>query len=150
MVRQLTAFFTGLVFGIGLIIAEMTNPAKILNFLDLAGSWDPSLAFVMGGAVVVTFVGYRMLKGRDRPILDTRFHWPGLRNIDARLVGGSAVFGIGWGMVGLCPGPALTMTGLGGTGLIIFLVAMTVGMIGVNIADRATGRRPAAGASGPA
>lgn len=140
MGRTLAGFVAGLIFGTGLIIAGMTNPAKILNFLDVAGTWDPSLAFVMGGAVVVTFVGYRLALPAGRPMFDSRFFMPTAREIDIRLVGGSAVFGIGWGLIGLCPGPALTIAGIAGPGIAIFLVAMTLGMIAVRVAGWTTAR----------
>src|SRR6056297_3004080 len=106
MTRLLTTYFIGLVFGLGIAISGMANPAKVLNFFDVAGSWDPSLAFVMGGALVVTFLGYRVLPGLKAPLLAPRFGWPAAREIDLRLVAGSALFGIGWGIAGFCPGGA--------------------------------------------
>ena len=96
----------GFLFGLGLVIGGMSNPAKVLNFLDLAGSWDPSLAFVMAGALAVTFIGYKLVFRQPRPLLAARFHLPELKQIDRRLVLGAAIFGVGWGLSGFCPGPA--------------------------------------------
>lgn len=118
----------GLLFGLGLVISGMANPAKVLNFLDLAGTWDPSLAFVMGGAVIVTFIGYRLLLKRDRPLLAPKFQLPTRTDIDARLIAGPVLFGIGWGLGGFCPGPALTSIGLGAAGTLGFVPAMFAGM----------------------
>jgi uncharacterized protein len=122
-------FFIGLLFGTGLVVAGMSDPAKVLNFLDVRRSWDPSLAFVMGGAVIVTFIGYRLAWKRPRPIFDPYFHIPGNKVIDAKLIVGSAIFGAGWGIGGLCPGPAFTALGTGKASAIIFVVAMCVGMV---------------------
>jgi uncharacterized protein len=118
----------GLIFGFGLIVSGMANPAKVLNFLDLAGAWDPSLAFVMGGAVLVTFVGYRLTFLRASPLFDTQFHLPSARVIDRPLVIGSTLFGIGWGLGGLCPGPALSALPLMTPGALAFVPAMIVGI----------------------
>ena len=106
----------------------MSNPAKILNFLDLFGTWDPSLAFVMGGAVLVTFIGYRLVWARGTPLIDSRFELPTKTDLDPRLLTGAAVFGVGWGLGGFCPGPALTAIPLGASGTMIFVPAMLVGM----------------------
>lgn len=118
----------GLVFGLGLVVSGMINPAKVLNFLDFAGTWDPSLAFVMGGAVIVAFAGFRIAGGRARPILAERFHWPTARAIDPRVIVGPALFGIGWGLSGFCPGPAVAALGLLAPGTFVFVGAMLVGM----------------------
>lgn len=118
----------GLLFGVGLVVSGMADPAKVLNFLDLFGTWDPSLAFVMGGAVVVAFAGYRLVLARDRPIIGGSFHLPTRNDIDARVIVGPAIFGIGWGLSGFCPGPALTALGLGASGTLAFVPAMIVGM----------------------
>lgn len=118
----------GLLFGVGLVVSGMSDPAKVLNFLDLAGTWDPSLAFVMGGAVLVAFVGYRLVLARCEPIAGHRFHLPTRNDIDARILAGPALFGIGWGLGGFCPGPALTALGLGATGTFAFIPAMILGM----------------------
>ena len=118
----------GLLFGIGLVISGMSDPAKVLNFLDLFGTWDPSLAFVMGGAVIVAFIGFRLVLRRDAPIMGGTFHLPAKNHIDSRIIVGPAVFGIGWGLGGFCPGPALTVLGLGEAGTLVFLPAMFLGM----------------------
>jgi len=118
----------GLLFGVGLVVSGMSDPTKVLNFLDLFGTWDPSLAFVMGGAVLVAFIGYRLVLSRGKPIIGGRFHLPSKNDIDGRVVVGPAIFGIGWGLGGFCPGPALTALGLGATGTLAFLPAMLLGM----------------------
>ncbi|MBB3769922.1 hypothetical protein FHS55_000508 [Angulomicrobium tetraedrale] len=118
----------GLLFGLGLVLSGMSDPAKVLNFLDLAGSFDPSLAFVMGGAVLVAFIGFRLTLRRERPVLAPRFQLPTRRDIDARLILGPALFGIGWGLGGFCPGPAFTALGLGASGTLVFVPAMLAGM----------------------
>lgn len=128
--RTLWGFACGLVFGIGLVVSGMSDPAKVLNFLDLAGEWDPSLAFVMGGAVAVSFVGYRLAWQRERPVLEDEFELPKTTGIDPRLVGGAALFGIGWGIGGFCPGPALTSVPLAAAGTLVFVPAMLLGMLG--------------------
>lgn len=126
----------GLLFGIGLVVSGMADPNKIMNFLDLAGTWDPSLLFVMGGAVVVAFVGYRLVLKRERPILASEFQLPTRTKIDARLIVGPALFGIGWGLGGFCPGPALTSLGLAETGTLLFVPAMLVGMAAAKFVAR--------------
>jgi uncharacterized membrane protein YedE/YeeE len=118
----------GLLFGIGLVVSGMSDPAKVLNFLDLFGIWDPSLAFVMGGAVLVAFIGFRLVLRRGHPIVGGRFQLPTRTDIDARVIAGPAIFGIGWGLGGFCPGPALTALGLGATGTLAFVPAMIIGM----------------------
>ncbi|MGH6761985.1 MAG: DUF6691 family protein [Phyllobacterium sp.] len=118
----------GLLFGIGLIVSGMANPAKVLNFLDLTGTWDPSLAFVMGGAVLVTFFGFRIVHQRSSPVFGTAFQLPTRSDIDTRLIIGPALFGIGWGLGGFCPGPALTGLGLATSGALAFVPAMFAGM----------------------
>ena len=128
----------GLLVGVGLVVSGMSDPAKVLNFLDLFGTWDPSLAFVMGGAVVVAFVGYRLVLRRERPIAAewhrdhpvaaSRFDLPQHESIDVQLITGAAIFGLGWGMSGFCPGPAITALGLGAAGTLAFLPAMIAGM----------------------
>ncbi|WP_419695625.1 DUF6691 family protein [Mesorhizobium muleiense] len=134
----------GLLFGIGLVVSGMSDPAKVLNFLDLSGRWDPSLAFVMGGAVIVAFFGYRLVLKRDAPLVGGRFHLPGRKDIDAPVVTGPAIFGIGWGLGGFCPGPALTALGLGATGTLAFLPAMIIGVWAARLlAEASAGPRPA-------
>lgn len=125
----LVNLFAGLIFGFGLILSGMANPAKVLNFLDIAGHWDPSLAFVMGGAVIVTAIGYRLTFRRSKPVLDESFHIPTTRQIDGKLVLGAAVFGIGWGLVGLCPGPALVSIALASPAIFSFVPAMLIGVV---------------------
>lgn len=126
-------FAIGLLFGLGLIISGMSNPAKVLNFLDVggipAGTWDASLAFVMAGAVAVTFVGFKRVLRLARPSFATRFHVPVRTDIDPRIVAGPAIFGIGWGMAGFCPGPALSALGFGSAPTFIFVLAMCAGMV---------------------
>lgn len=117
----------GLVFGAGLALSGMIDPAKVTNFLDVAGAWDPTLAFVMAGAVAVAFAGYRLAFARGRPILGGSFDLPARTRIDGRLVGGAAIFGVGWGLAGFCPGPALASLGLG-QGAWVFVAAMVAGM----------------------
>ncbi|MBF9043627.1 YeeE/YedE family protein [Rhodobacterales bacterium HKCCE4037] len=126
--RLIAIYLTGLIFGVGISISGMANPAKVLNFFDIAGTWDPSLAFVMGGALVVTFIGYKLVFGRTAPIFDKQFHLPAKRSIDAPLVGGSALFGVGWGIAGFCPGGALPALGTGVTDVFIFTGALIVGL----------------------
>jgi uncharacterized membrane protein YedE/YeeE len=118
----------GLLFGAGLVVSGMSDPAKVLNFLDLFGTWDPSLVLVMGGAVLVTFLGYRVVLARRRPIIGERFSVPTRSDIDARIIVGPAIFGIGWGLGGFCPGPALSALGLGAPGTLAFVPAMILGM----------------------
>ncbi|WP_040611096.1 DUF6691 family protein [Oceaniovalibus guishaninsula] len=126
--RTVFGFLSGLVFGTGLILSGMADPAKVLNFLDIAGAWDPSLAFVMGGAVLTAFIGYRLAWRRDRPVLLDRFDLPAARSIDAGLLGGAALFGIGWGIGGFCPGPAWTALPLAAPGTLVFVPAMLAGI----------------------
>ena len=125
-------FVVGLVFGFGLLLSGMSDPAKVLNFLDLggiaSGNWDPSLAFVMAGAVAVTFVGFRFVLHPSRPLFAERFHLPNKRELDLRIVAGPAIFGVGWGLAGFCPGPALTALGFGSRAAFIFVAAMLTGM----------------------
>ena len=125
--KLLFALFTGLVFGSGIALSGMMDPAKVLNFFDLAGTWDPSLAFVMGGAVLVTFIGYRLVWRRAAPIWGDRFDVPASRRIDGRLVGGSALFGVGWGIAGFCPGAAIPALGTGRWEVALFLASVAVG-----------------------
>ncbi len=126
--KIITTYLFGLIFGIGISISGMANPAKVLNFFDIAGTWDPSLAFVMGGALAVALVGYRVAFRRPSPVFETNFHLPTSRLIDARLVGGSAAFGVGWGIAGFCPGGAIPALGTGITDVFIFVAAMVAGI----------------------
>ena len=126
--RLISTYLIGLVFGIGISISGMANPAKVLNFFDVAGSWDPSLILVMGGALVVTFIGYRVVLRRPAPLIDARFHLPEDRHIDVRLLGGAAVFGVGWGIAGFCPGGALPALGTGRIEVFAFMAALIAGI----------------------
>ena len=126
--RILLGFLSGLLFGVGLLLAGMSDPAKVLNFLDVFGTFDPSLGFVMGGAAITTFIGYRLVWRRERPLLLADFQIPGRRDIDGDLVLGAATFGIGWGIGGFCPGPAWTALPLAAPGTLVFLPAMLIGM----------------------
>lgn len=132
MVQVLVALLAGLLFGAGLTVSQMINPAKVLAFLDFGGiaggTWDPSLALVMVGALVVTYAGYALAFRRRRPVCTAQFSLPTNRHIDRRLLAGAALFGAGWGLVGYCPGPAIAGLGLGATKTIIFVAAMVVGM----------------------
>lgn len=130
LVVQLLA---GLLFGAGLAVSGMADPAKVTNFLDIAGQFDPSLAFVMGGAVVVAFIGFRLVLTRPHPVFAPNFNLPTSRAIDARLLVGAGLFGIGWGLAGFCPGPALASLGLGATGTFIFVPAMLAGMVAARL-----------------
>ncbi|MEE1657834.1 YeeE/YedE family protein [Microvirga sp. CF3062] len=124
----LSTFASGLLFGLGLIVSQMVNPAKVLAFLDVFGNWDPSLAFVMGGAVAVSALGYWIARRRGAPVLAPRLEIPTRRDLDLRLVTGAALFGIGWGLVGLCPGPALVGLTFGPVAIFAFVAAMIAGM----------------------
>jgi len=127
--RIFISYLIGLVFGVGISISGMANPAKVLNFFDVAGSWDPSLAFVMGGALVVTFIGYRFVLRRPAPLLAESFQLPTRRDLDLPLIGGAAVFGIGWGIAGFCPGGALPALGTGRVEVFIFVAALLGGIL---------------------
>lgn len=122
------ALFAGAVFGIGLILSGMADPAKVLGFLDLAGNWDPSLAFVMGGAILVGAFAFTLARRRTVSLLGLQMRLPNSTQLDRRLVGGGLLFGIGWGIAGFCPGPALVALGMGEQKAGIFVVAMLVGM----------------------
>lgn len=123
-----TALLAGLVFGLGLIVSGMADPAKVLGFLDLAGAWDPSLAFVMGGAIAVGALAFAVAGKRSRSFLGADMKLPTSRDIDRRLVIGSVVFGMGWGLAGFCPGPGLVALGMGEAKALVFVVAMLAGM----------------------
>jgi uncharacterized membrane protein YedE/YeeE len=123
-----TAALAGVIFGVGLLLSGMANPTKVLGFLDLAGHWDPSLAMVMAGAIAVGVVGFAIAKRRTHSLLDLPMQLPTATVIDRRLLVGSALFGIGWGLAGICPGPALVTSAVGIPQAIVFVVAMLVGM----------------------
>jgi len=122
------SFLSGLVFGLGLLVSGMADPAKVLGFLDITRLWDPSLAFVMGGAISIGFFAFRMASKRARPVSAPEMHLPVAQQIDKRLIGGSALFGLGWGLAGICPGPAVVLLGAGIGKGVIFVAAMLVGM----------------------
>ncbi|HDS1746560.1 MULTISPECIES: DUF6691 family protein [Pseudomonas] len=125
---KLTAFFAGLIFGLGLLLAGMANPAKVLAFLDVAGAWDPSLALVMAGAIAVAAAPLNWARKHKRSLLGAPMQIPVKRELDARLIGGSLVFGVGWGIAGICPGPAVAISLTGHWQVLVFVVAMLAGM----------------------
>jgi uncharacterized membrane protein YedE/YeeE len=128
-VRTLVALFTGALFGLGLAVSGMMNPAKVIGFLDFAGGWDPTLAFVMGGALLVSIPAFRLILGRQRPVLAGGFELPTRSALDARLLGGAALFGVGWGLSGFCPGPAVAALVTGLAPVFAFVAAMMAGMV---------------------
>lgn len=130
------SLISGLLFGFGLIISGMSNPEKVLAFLDLAGSWDPSLMLVMGGAIGVGVFAFAFAKKQDKSLLGLDMQLPTARKIDHRLIVGSTLFGIGWGLAGVCPGPALVMLGSGVNKALFFLLAMLVGMVAFELLNR--------------
>lgn len=128
MAKIFSALVVGLVFGVGIAVSGMINPTKVLNFFDLAGNWDPSLAFVMGGALAVTIVGYRIVLKRNTPLLGQRFHLPMKRHLDTPLILGAALFGFGWGISGFCPGGSIPALGLLQISAFYFVLAMISGI----------------------
>lgn len=137
MIRALVHFSSGLLFAAGLCLSGMTQPQKVLGFLDVLGQWDPSLAFVMVGAIGVTSVAFRLSARRSAPTLSERFHLPDARaGVDRRLVAGAALFGAGWGLSGLCPGPAVVSVASGQLGAIVFVGAMIAGMALHRLAEK--------------
>ena len=128
MRRNVAAFVSAFLFALGLGIGGMTQPAKVVGFLDFAGAWDPSLVLVMGGAVVVYGIGYRLVVRRPAPLLSSFFQLPRARRPDGRLIAGAAIFGVGWGLAGLCPGPALASIATGSFGVVVFVGAMLIGI----------------------
>ena len=136
----LSTFIVGVLFGLGLVVSGLINPAKVLNFLDFAGTWDPSLAFTMAAAIATTAIGYRFVFRRRAPLLGGSFQLPAASDIDARLIGGAALFGIGWGLIGFCPGPAIAALSSGATSTIIFVGAMLAGMALARALDKPSAR----------
>jgi uncharacterized membrane protein YedE/YeeE len=135
--RKLIALLAGLIFGLGLVISDMINPARVLGFLDLfGGAWDPTLAFVMIGAVLVMAIAWVIAGKRDEPVFGGDMPGAASSLIDAKLIGGAAVFGLGWGLVGLCPGPALAGLLVGGVPVLVFIAAMIGGMGALNLVNR--------------
>lgn len=131
------SLLSGLVFGLGLILSGMANPAKVLGFLDLAGNWDPSLAFVMAGAISVGVVSFAVARRRTLSFLGAEMRLPTVRHIDRRLIGGGLLFGVGWGVAGFCPGPALVALGMGESKAGVFVVAMLAGLAMFELLERA-------------
>ncbi|MBR9880933.1 MAG: YeeE/YedE family protein [Gammaproteobacteria bacterium] len=125
--KAIIGFITGLVFSLGLTLSGMTDPARVVGFLDVAGDWDPTLIFVLGGAVITTFIGYRLVWRRGTPLLGERFQLPRRRDIDGRLLLGAALFGVGWGLSGYCPGPAIVSSSAMSLPLASFLLTMLLG-----------------------
>lgn len=136
-------FFAGLLFGLGLILSGMTNPAKVLGFLDLFGNWDPSLAFVMGGAIAVGIFAFTLAKKRTTNFFGGALHLPKSTDINKRLVIGSLLFGAGWGLAGFCPGPVLVSMAAGHEKALVFVAAMIIGMVGFEMAERAKNSKKA-------
>ena len=129
MAKLLSALFAGGVFGLGLALSGMVDPNKVVNFLDVTGNWDPSLMFVMGGGVMTTAIAYRFIFAQDKPMFENDFHLPDLLSIDGRLLFGSVLFGVGWGLVGYCPGPAIASIGFRPDEPLIVVVSMLAGML---------------------
>jgi hypothetical protein len=138
-VQRLAALLSGLLFGAGLALSGMVNPMKVQNFLDLSGSWDPTLIFVMGAGLAVTFAGYRLVLNRAKPLYADTFNLPVTRGIDARLIGGSVLFGAGWGLTGFCPGPAIASLVFGLWPSVLFVAAMSIGMLAAQLLTRRAG-----------
>lgn len=143
MLRTIVALISGATFGLGLAVSGMMNPAKVIGFLDFAGDWDPTLALVMGGALLVTVPAFRLILGRPRPVLESGFALPGKTALDGRLLGGAAIFGVGWGLSGFCPGPAVAALSTGLTPVFAFVAAMLAGMALYTWGFEGTPRRPA-------
>lgn len=128
LLRCAGSLAAGLVFGVGLAVAQMTDPRKVLGFLDVTGAWDPSLLFVLGAAVVLSAVAYRWVLSKPAPLLDDRFHLPESTRVDFRLISGAAIFGMGWGLAGYCPGPAIASLGFGNPEALWVIASMIAGM----------------------
>ena len=139
------AFISGLIFAIGLVLGGMTQPAKVIAFLDITGKWDPSLAFVMGGAILVYAPLYRLIRRRQAPFFASVFSMPTRLDIDPLLIGGSALFGVGWGLGGFCPGPAVVSLASGSPTVVIFVAAMLAGMYLFKLVDHFKTRQAPAG-----
>ena len=133
--RILSTLIAGLIFGTGLILSGMANPIKVQNFLDFFGSWDPSLALVMGGAILVTMPGFWLVQKRKTPFFNNVFHLPTKTDFDFRLLAGATIFGVGWGLGGFCPGPAVTSLSLAAKGTLVFVPAMLIGMAAAKLAS---------------
>lgn len=133
--KRLSEFLIGLVFGTGLILSGMSNPAKVIGFLDISGLWDPSLAFVMGGAVLVALIAFRVARQRTQAFFGDALKLPTATQLDKRLIVGSLLFGVGWGLAGFCPGPAIVSLGAGYTQALVFVIAMIAGMLVFELAN---------------
>ncbi|MBV1952245.1 MAG: YeeE/YedE family protein [Cycloclasticus sp.] len=129
MLKILSALVAGVVFGVGLALSQMVNPNKVINFLDITGQWDPSLMFVLGGAVLTTTVAYRFIFSKDKPVFDNDFQLPTLLKIDRQLLIGAVLFGAGWGVIGYCPGPVVASLGFGFEESLIVVISMLAGML---------------------
>ncbi|MGQ0486578.1 MAG: DUF6691 family protein [Hyphomicrobiales bacterium] len=146
---SIAVFIAGLLFGAGVTVSGMVNPMKVLNFMDLFGHWDPTLIFVMGAGLVVTFIGYRLVLTGARPLYAPSFHLPQSKGLDGRLIGGAALFGLGWGLTGFCPGPAVASLVFGRAESFIFVIAMAAGMIAArHVMHRPPSRQELAGIEG--
>ena len=136
MIRLVASLLTGAVFGVGMALSGMTNPARVLGFFDVAGAWDPTLAFVMGGAMLPMILAWRLRAGMEKSVLGADLPGPPSRTIDAKLVGGSALFGLGWGIAGICPGAVIPALAYGGWAVGVFAIAMLAGMGLVRLTER--------------
>lgn len=143
MKKNLLAFLAGVIFSAGLVLGGMTRPSKVLGFLDVAGAWDASLALVMGGAVGLNVILFRIILRRKEPILGGIFHIPQRKDIDGRLVIGAAIFGVGWGIAGYCPGPGIVSLASGSAGAIVFVIAMAAGLAVPRLLESMRGSLPA-------
>ena len=129
MKKYLVAFAGGIIFGLGLCISKMVDPNKIMGFLDVAGNWDPSLLLVMFSALVIVSIGYRLALKREKPVLDQKFYLPTNNQLDIKLILGAILFGVGWGLIGYCPGPIVTSLGFLSVDIVIIFISMLVGMV---------------------
>ncbi|MGI9289514.1 MAG: DUF6691 family protein [Pseudomonadales bacterium] len=136
MYKNVFAFIAGLLFGLGLAVSQMVNPEKVIAFLDIAGAWDPSLLLVMVAAVAVNFIGFRLTTRRSRPLFGDVFHLPTRIDLDTKLIIGAAIFGVGWGLGGYCPGPALAALSIGSWEPLVFVAAMLLGSLGYQFFER--------------
>lgn len=127
--KNIVSVLAGLLFGFGLALSQMTDPAKVIGFLDVSGGWDPTLLLVMGGAVLVTLISFRFILRRSRPVFDGEFHLPRRRDLDGRLIAGAAIFGIGWGLAGFCPGPGVAAIAQGVWQPLVFVAGLAIGML---------------------
>ncbi len=127
--KNLVSLLAGAVFGFGLALSQMTDPEKVIGFLDFSGHWDPTLALVLAGAVLVTLISFRFILRREQPVFAIRFHLPTRQDLDRRLIGGAAIFGVGWGLAGLCPGPGVAAIAQGAWQSLVFVAGLALGML---------------------